>query len=49
MFDHMISREDGEEITRLAIQENQEPANILYECSKTYDLDKVYILDVIDK
>ena len=44
----MMVREDGEEIGRLAILYNQEPADIVYEWSKTYDLDKGYMLDVID-
>ena len=44
----MMAREDGEDIGRLAILDNQEPADIVYEWSKTYDLDKVYMLDAID-
>ena len=35
----MMAREDGEEIGRLAILDNQEPADTVYKWSKTYDLD----------
>ena len=48
VFDQMMAREDGEDIGRLAILDNQEPSNIVYEWSKTYGLDKGYILDVND-
>ena len=30
-FDQMMAREDGEDIGRLAILDNQEPADIVYE------------------
>ena len=44
-----MAREDGEEIGCLAILDNQEPPNIMYEWPKTYYLDEVYMLDVIDR
>ena len=48
VFDHIMDREDGEEIGCLAILENQEPTNIVYQWSKTQDLEKGCMLDIID-
>ena len=36
----MMAREDGYYIVHLAILDNQEPSDIVYEWSKTYDLDE---------
>ena len=44
----MMAREDGEEIGRLAILDNHEPVEIVYEWSKNYDSDEGYMLNVID-
>ena len=44
----MMAREDGEEIGRLTILDNQDPNDIMYKWSKSYDLEKRYMLNDID-
>ena len=45
----MMTREDREDIRRLTILDNQDLTDFVYGWSKTYDLEKFYMLDVIDK